>query len=90
MLTIYYLDDKNRLEGVKAITLRYNNEPTAILKNPEFYVHRKEERCGRQFGTTNQNHPYIKKIFKSGDWLAGGDIQVLERIKWQDGLDQYR
>ena len=60
------------------------------MRNPEFYEHRKEERCGRQFGTTNHNHPYIKKIFKAGDWLAGGDIQVLDRIQWQDGLDQYR
>lgn len=27
---------------------------------------------------------------ESGDWLAGGDLLVLERIKWNDGLDQYR
>jgi hypothetical protein len=29
-------------------------------------------------------------IYDSGDWLVGGDIQVLERITWNDGLDQYR
>ncbi len=29
-------------------------------------------------------------IFDSGDWLCGGDLEVLERIKWNDGLDQYR
>lgn len=29
-------------------------------------------------------------IYESGDWLAGGDIEVLERIKWNDGLDEYR
>ena len=75
---------------MKSVCLRYNNQPCAIMRNPEFYEHRKEERCGRQFGTTNQNHPYIKKIFKAGDWLVGGDIQVLDRIQWHDGLDQYR
>lgn len=26
----------------------------------------------------------------SGDWLIGGDLQVLERIRWNDGLDHYR
>ena len=26
----------------------------------------------------------------SGDWLVGGEIEALERIKWNDGLDQYR
>ncbi len=29
-------------------------------------------------------------IFESGDWLIGGDIEVLERIRWHDGLDQFR
>jgi len=29
-------------------------------------------------------------IFASGDWLIGGDIEVLERIRWNDGLDQFR
>lgn len=29
-------------------------------------------------------------VMESGDWLAGGDLEVLERIKWNDGLDQYR
>lgn len=32
----------------------------AILHQPEFYEHRKEERAARQFGTTSKNHPYIK------------------------------
>ena len=27
---------------------------------------------------------------KSGDWLVGGDIEVLRRIRWNDGLDEYR
>lgn len=29
-------------------------------------------------------------IFDSGDWLCGGDLEVLERIRWNDGLDKYR
>ena len=85
-----HLDEKTRLEGVTALTLRYKNEPKAILRNPEFYEHRKEERCARQFGTTNPNHPYVKQILESGDWLVGGEIEVLERILWNDGLDNYR
>ena len=27
---------------------------------------------------------------ESGDWLVGGEIEALERIKWNDGLDKYR
>ena len=29
-------------------------------------------------------------IFESGDWLVGGDLEVLGRITWNDGLDNYR
>lgn len=29
-------------------------------------------------------------VMESGDWLVGGDLQVLDRISWNDGLDQYR
>lgn len=29
-------------------------------------------------------------IYDSGDWLVGGDIEVLGKITWDDGLDQYR
>lgn len=29
-------------------------------------------------------------VFESGDWLCGGDVEVLDRIFWNDGLDKYR
>ncbi|XP_019491535.1 PREDICTED: bifunctional 3'-phosphoadenosine 5'-phosphosulfate synthase 1 [Hipposideros armiger] len=31
-----------------------------------------------------------KMVMEQGDWLIGGDLQVLDRIYWNDGLDQYR
>ncbi|XP_030757768.1 bifunctional 3'-phosphoadenosine 5'-phosphosulfate synthase [Sitophilus oryzae] len=82
--------DKNRLQDTSAITLCHNQISYAILRKPEFYYHRKEERIARQFGTTNKDHPYIKMIIESGDWLVGGDLEVLKRVQWGDGLDEYR
>lgn len=82
--------DKNRLENALAVTLKYKQKALAILRKPEFYFHRKEERCSWQFGTNNLGHPYVRMIHDSGDWLMGGDLEVLERIKWHDGLDKYR
>uniref|UniRef100_A0A8C9X9K3 3'-phosphoadenosine 5'-phosphosulfate synthase 1 n=1 Tax=Sander lucioperca TaxID=283035 RepID=A0A8C9X9K3_SANLU len=82
--------DKERLDGVTAMALVYEGRRVAILRNPEFYEHRKEERCARQWGTTCKDHPYIKMVMESGDWLVGGDLQVLDRIYWNDELDQYR
>eukprot|EP00092_Neocalanus_flemingeri_P043944 GFUD01048587.1.p1 GENE.GFUD01048587.1~~GFUD01048587.1.p1 ORF type:complete len:614 (+),score=211.76 GFUD01048587.1:249-2090(+) len=83
-------EDKEKLASCKQITLRYNGVAKAIIRDPEFYEHRKEERCARQFGMFNDGHPYIKMINESGDWLVGGDVEVLGRIVWNDGLDQYR
>jgi 3'-phosphoadenosine 5'-phosphosulfate synthase len=60
------------------------------LTAPEFYAHRKEERVSRIFGTTHPDHPTIKMINESGDWLVGGELEVLERIRWNDGLDEFR
>ncbi|XP_026542548.1 bifunctional 3'-phosphoadenosine 5'-phosphosulfate synthase 2 isoform X2 [Notechis scutatus] len=83
-------EDKKRLDGCSAFTLEYKGRRVAILKNPEFFEHRKEERCARVWGTTCAKHPHVKMVMESGDWLAGGELLVLERIKWNDGLDQYR
>jgi 3'-phosphoadenosine 5'-phosphosulfate synthase len=83
-------EDKERLGSAKSILLVYEGKAVAILRDPEYYPHNKEERCCRQFGTNNQDHPYVKMIYEGGDWLVGGDLECLERIRWDDGLDQYR
>lgn len=85
------VEDKTRLSGSQSITLRYGGKSVAILRNPEFFEHRKEERCARQFGTTHPDHPYIRAVISiSGNWLVGGELEVLERVRWNDGLDEYR
>lgn len=83
-------EDKNRLSEANAVALTYEGKVYAIVRKPEFYEHRKEERCSRQWGTANAGHPHIKMIMESGDWLCGGDLEVLERITWNDDLDSYR
>ena len=32
----------------------------------------------------------MQRILESGDWLVGGELHVLERIRWNDGLDKFR
>ena len=56
-----------RYKGVAKAILRFLSSPSFhmmwgqfICRNPDFYPHRKEERCARQFGTTNPEHPCIK------------------------------
>merc|ERR1711902_166805 len=74
----------------EAFALRYKGKCVATIRDPEFYEHRKEERIARTWGMTNPGHPYAKMIYDSGDWLVGGEVETLERIQWNDGLDKYR
>eukprot|EP01018_Ginkgo_biloba_P002250 Gb_18514 [translate_table: standard] len=63
----------------------------AVLRNIEIYKHNKEERIARTWGTTAPGLPYVEEaIAHAGNWLIGGDLEVLERIKYNDGLDHYR
>ncbi|RYG69917.1 adenylyl-sulfate kinase [archaeon] len=62
----------------------------AILRRPEIYAHRKEEIISRIFGVIDEDHPYIQLINKAGDWLLGGEVELLGRIKYNDGLDRFR
>lgn len=82
--------DKERLEKSSAIALKYNDKIIAILNNPEFYSHLKEERVCKVWGTSNPGHPVVKMILDSGDFLVGGELNVFQKIKWNDGLDQFR
>ena len=45
---------------IATLYLNMHSRNLAILRKPEFYAHRKEERCSRQWGTANPGHPYIK------------------------------
>ncbi|TDH72793.1 hypothetical protein CCR75_004092 [Bremia lactucae] len=67
-----------------------SGEELALLSDPEVYDHRKEERITRTFGAIDDGHPYIAKIHKSGEYLLGGEIELLSRVKYHDGLDKYR
>ena len=75
----------------RGVSLVYEGKRVAVMRNVSVYPHRKEERCARQFGLNNNGHPYQRYINEEcGDWLIGGDLLVFERIRWHDGLDDYR
>ncbi|CAL9039587.1 ATP sulfurylase 1, chloroplastic-like [Musa acuminata AAA Group] len=80
------IGDRRRIALVDA-----RDKPVAILSDIEIYKHNKEERIARTWGTTAPGLPYIEEaITNAGNWLIGGDLEVIERIKYNDGLDKYR
>ncbi|XP_058084769.1 ATP sulfurylase 1, chloroplastic-like [Magnolia sinica] len=88
------IDDgqKQRIgESRKVGLMDSHDNPVAILSNIEIYKHNKEERIARTWGTTAPGLPYVDEAIKNaGNWLIGGDLAVIEPIKYNDGLDQYR
>ncbi|MCO5580442.1 hypothetical protein L7F22_034308 [Adiantum nelumboides] len=88
------IDDfqKATIVSSSSIALRApSGELIAILRNIEIYKHNKEERIARTWGTTASGLPYVEEVItNSGTWLVGGDLEVLQPIKYHDGLDQYR
>lgn len=88
------IDDvqKRAIEGCGRVVLAdAGDKPVAILKDIEIYKHNKEERIARTWGTTAPGLPYVEEsISKAGNWLIGGNLMVIEPIKYNDGLDKYR
>ncbi|KAL3649849.1 AP-2 complex subunit sigma [Castilleja foliolosa] len=61
------------------------------LSSIEIYRHNKEERIARTWGTTAPGLPYVEEVITpAGNWLIGGDLEVINPIKYNDGLDNYR
>ncbi|KAK4767021.1 hypothetical protein SAY86_014772 [Trapa natans] len=88
------IDDsqKQRIgESKKVALVGSDGKPIAILRDIEIYKHPEEERIARTWGTTAQGLPYVEEAIKNaGNWLIGGDLEVIEPIKYHDGLDQFR
>lgn len=84
--------DRHRIgESSKVALFDADDNPIAILSNIEIYKHPKEERIARTWGTTAPGLPYVEEaITNAGNWLIGGDLEVLEPIKYKDGLDRFR
>lgn len=81
---------KDELKDASRIALVYQGTVFAVLSDPEIFQHRKEERVCRQFGTNDPRHPAVAQVLESGDWLLGGEVAVLQKIVFNDGLDKYR
>ncbi|KAF4351665.1 hypothetical protein F8388_024498 [Cannabis sativa] len=88
------IDDsqKRRIgESTRVALVDSDDQLVAILNDIEIYKHNKEERIARTWGTTAPGLPYVDQaITNVGNWLIGGDLEVLEPIKYHDGLDRFR
>ncbi|GMS86183.1 hypothetical protein PENTCL1PPCAC_8358, partial [Pristionchus entomophagus] len=73
-----------------AIALSYQGRRIAVLRKGEIFEHRRKERAARQFGSIDERHPGVAQILNAGEFCLGGDIEVVDRICFDDGLDRFR
>ena len=63
------------------LCLEQDGDTVGVINDFEIYANRKEEIVARVFGVIDPGHPYIEHIYSGGDWLIGGEIQLLDRIR---------
>ena len=83
---------KAAIAGASAVALtNAAGQPLAILRNPETYELRVRELILRTWGVVDDKHPYIKELLAPGkDYAVGGEVELLGRIRYGDGLDEHR
>lgn len=82
---------KRLIGSARKVTLvSPSGEAVAVLSDPEIYEFRKEEVISRVWGGYDPDHPYQKHLMAAGPFLLGGEVELLRRIRYHDGLDKYR
>ncbi len=76
-------------EGEELLLTNQKGEPRALLKVEEKYPYDKFQLAERVYGTTDLDHPGVRRTMERQDYLVGGPIQLLEIPRWGD-LAPYR
>ncbi len=71
----------NGLEKGNQIVLTYQGEPIALFDIEDRFKPNKKQWAEVVFGTTDENHPGVQRIFSKEDILLGGAIDLLKRPK---------
>lgn len=70
--------------GMELALVNEKKECLAILHVEEIYPHDKEKEALQVYGTREDAHPGVKKVYEMGDFLLGGKISLLKRSEYQD------
>lgn len=75
---------KENLKNVSLLNAK--NIHVATLLDLEIYAFDKKAYCLSVFGTVDNTHPWVQTIEKMGEFLIGGELEVLEgwKVKFED------
>ncbi len=77
----YAVDKKQEqlLEKDNQIALTYQGEAVALFELEDKFIPDKKGWVKAVFGTTDEKHPGVERIYKKNDVLLGGNIDLLKR-----------
>ena len=80
---------KGLKQGAEVALTDGSGNALALLKVEELFPHDKEKEAMQVYGTKDEAHPGVKKVYEMGDTLIGGTVSVLKRPEHKD-FTRYR
>ncbi len=78
---ILQVNDISHIKNEEKILLvdKTDNRPIAVLQVEDIYRLNKKEIANTVFGTLDENHPGVRRLYQKGDYAVGGKIILLNR-----------
>lgn len=70
---------KSITPGMEVALADKSHNILAILSVEEVFAHDKEKEAIQVYGTSEDKHPGVKKVYEMGEYLLGGKISVIKR-----------
>ncbi|MBI4114946.1 MAG: sulfate adenylyltransferase [Candidatus Omnitrophica bacterium] len=83
-------EKKTLREGEEVLLQNEEGLGLAILKIDEIFPHDRKKHAEKAYGTLEETHPGVARVFKMGDFLIGGKIWLFERPRHTKFLDYRR
>ena len=80
---------KGLKQGAEVALTDGSGNALALLKVEELFPHDKEKEAMQVYGTKDEAHPGVKKVYEMGEMLIGGTVSVLKRPEHKD-FTRYR
>lgn len=85
-------EDELREKGIKegdSLLLTYQGQPFAVLEVEEIFSYDKQLMAEKVYGTTEEKHPGVRKLYASKDKFLGGKVTIVNPPKINPPFDQF-
>ena len=87
-LSVTSEEAKGLKEGMEVALTDNKKEVLALLCIEEIFGHDKDKEAIQVYGTAEDAHPGVKKVYEMGDTLLGGKVSVIKRPEHAEFNDQ--